>query len=837
MLKRFPSILFFCTVLLLAGCQTDPATEVAEGKYLTVSIENTRTALGDKVGDNYLVYWSADDQIVVNGELSGKAQINNDNKGVASFLLSDNVEYPYSITYPYCTSTIATAPVVEFPTEQSYVKGSYDAECAPMCGYAEEGKSVALRHLSTILRFPIKGIVANTILERVVVTSSTAKLAGEFAVDCQNGTIEATSTATNSVTYTVNQTLSTSEEIVLYISLPAVNAGDCSVEFIDSEGGKMSAKWSAEELKSGVIREFKGICYVADGTCSLTPLYGEEDVLDIPYHVFGKVEDNAGNPIEGVAVSDGFTVVATDSNGYYQIENVSHDTWYIFISLPSEYEVPTNEYGQPCFYKKYSEFNSQYNFTLTPMKGGKEDKFALFAFGDPQVSNAGTKLVRFNNESVPSIRKHGAEIMNSGMRCYGITLGDIVSNGTGNSDEYLRDDMRNGFAVSKTGFPVFQVMGNHDYTYCDESKPLITDSRSSTLNLKAQRNHEDMFGPANYSFNRGDFHIVGMKDIYYQSATSGGTYVYGFTAEQYEWLKQDLALVPKDKAVVLCVHIQMLSRPARYFREVKNLLNEFNDAHILSGHTHINRNYEHAVEGLATTKIYEHNAGALCGAWWTSNVCVDGTPNGYQVFICDNDSNGGGKIVNWYFRGVNEGMNDPNHQMRLYWGNAITGGPIPEDAADNANGKKGYYGFNYGENVLLANVYNADSKWEIKVYEDDEYTGNMVNIKSNTPAFSKAIGDYTITSPLRFADNTEPSYEMYTIGYYAGVRGLWDTTNNEPDYSGSCLHLYKYTLKNPKNRTNIKDIEIKVVAIDRFGKEYTETNITEGTDYTLIQYN
>ena len=25
--------------------------------------------------------------------------------------------------------------------------------------------------------------------------------------------------------------------------------------------------------------------------------------------------------------------------------------------------------------------------------------------------------------------------------------------------------------------------------------------------------------------------------------------------------------------------------------------------------------------------------------------------------------------------------------------------------------------------------------------------------------------------------------------------------------------------------------------VDRFGKEYTETNITEGTDYTLIQYN
>ena len=38
-------------------------------------------------------------------------------------------------------------------------------------------------------------------------------------------------------------------------------------------------------------------------------------------------------------------------------------------------------------------------------------------------------------------------------------------------------------------------------------------------------------------------------------------------------------------------------------------------------------------------------------------------------------------------------------------------------------------------------------------------------------------------------------------------------------------HLYKYELKN-------KNAKIKVVAIDRFGNEYTETEITEGTDYT-----
>ena len=333
-------------IATIVGCQTDPTTEVADGKYLTVSIEKTRTSLGEKVGKTYPVYWSADDQVVVNGEVSGKAQIGGDNKSVASFSLSDNAEYPYSVTYPYCTSTTATAPMVEFPAEQSYVKGSYDIGCAPMCGYAEEGQSVALKHLATILRFPIKAVAENTTLDRVVVTSSTAKLAGEFAVDCQNGTIEATAETTNSVTYTVNQALSTTEEIVLHISLPAVNAGTCKLEFIDSKGGKMNGSWSAGTLNAGVVKEFKCVEFAVGTHCTLTNLENEDDFLIFDGDIYGYVRDNQGNPIKDVAVSDGFAITTTDEYGYYKISNVSASSYYIYITIPAEYEIPINEYGQ-----------------------------------------------------------------------------------------------------------------------------------------------------------------------------------------------------------------------------------------------------------------------------------------------------------------------------------------------------------------------------------------------------------------------------------------------------------------------------------------------------------
>ena len=65
--------------------------------------------------------------------------------------------------------------------------------------------------------------------------------------------------------------------------------------------------------------------------------------------------------------------------------------------------------------------------------------------------------------------------------------------------------------------------------------------------------------------------------------------------------------------------------------------------------------------------------------------------------------------------------------MRLYRGDAVTGAAMPSapGTTDNPDGVKGFYKFNFAENVLLANVYNADSKWSVKVYEDGLYSGDM----------------------------------------------------------------------------------------------------------------
>ena len=832
-MKKF-SFLFVVTAMLLVSCQTDPSTEPIVGGgpvTITVSIDNTRTVLGDKGADGiYSLYWSEGDKLVVNGVESEPAQIDESDAKTASFVISESVSYPYKITYPYCESTRPNVPKVNFPTEQNYVEGSFSVGSAPMCGYVEKGKNAELKHLSGVLRFPIKAESEGVVLSKVVITSTSgAKLSGDFNVNCESATVTARSTSQNSVTYNLPSdfVLSTTTEQVLYISLPAVEVGACTVEFFDAGGGQMKSYWSGGKIKSGIVSEFKTITYRRNGSVSLDAFEKEEDVI-ITSSLYGYVRNASGAPIEGVAVSDGFSVVTTDSDGYYFM-NESKDTWYIYITVPAEYEIPV-ENNQPAFYKKYDKSRSRYDFTLKPLKGGKEDKFALFVIGDPQVgTQAG--LNRLNDEAVPAIKEHAATWQAQGIPCYGITLGDLISNNNSSDRSQWRQPVFDGFAKDKTGMPVFHVMGNHDNTYFNSSCPLYVDERSSTTELKAQRAYEEVCGPVNFSFDRGDMHIISMRNIMYNSSEHCENYMRAaFTHEQYEWLLQDLALVPKDKTIILCIHIPLIKTNGQHVADVFKLINNYKEAHIMSGHSHLIRD----IGAVRESNVYEHNMGALCGAWWTSYMCGDGSPAGYGVFVVE-----GTTFTDWYHIGYSKTAKNRSHQMRLYRGNELTG-------ASNY----GYFKFNFDEDILLANVYMADSEWTVKVYEDEEYSGDMELIslsnilfdskyyarpkiyrdETSTPSsdgqgYGYMVGSGSQSNP--YCSTIPTSADIYFSGYNNGVRGFDDHafgTNSQ------CYHMYMYRLKK-------KDFsKIRVEAIDRFNNKYTETKITTGTDYSLVAY-
>ena len=805
---RNKCLIFFALALLLTGCQRE---EIVRGSSeLTISLPATRTSLGEKVGVTYPVYWSEGDKISANGVESSEALIDENNPSRAQFSFPSVVNYPLNILYP-------SGSKVTFAAEQSYAEGTFAEGCAPMCGYvASADEVVTMRHLAGVLRFAVradKGVM----LDKIVITSERS-IAGEFDVDCKSGRLTQTADVGNVVTYDLpdNFALSTSESI-FNIALPAVATGACQVEFVEASGEKMVMAWGGATLKGGVVREFKSVTYQSGLTMELPSLGEEEDELDIDTVITGYVRDSSGKGLEGVAVSDGFSVVESGANGYYSMI-VSPDAWYIFISLPSEYEVPINEYGQPCFYQRYSPEKQDYDFTLKPLAGGKESKFALFVLTDLHISTS-YRQARFEREALPSILKHASEVKQS-IPCYGVALGDLIDNSNSKNTSSERLNVRALLANNRFGFPLFNTMGNHDNTYYNDSNPAQSDATSSTFNLKAQRDYEDIFGPVNYSFNRGDAHIVVMRNIIYSTNTTSNNYEVGFTDAQWEWLKQDLALVPKEKMVVLGTHIKMHNESKNHIAEVTALLGEYKEAHIFTGHSHIQRNYP---TSGSTKKVFEHNLGAICGASWFCKMGEDGTPNGYNVFIGE-----GATFSDWYRMAYNKRLNSRSQQMRLYRGDAVTGAAMPSapGTTDNPDGVKGFYKFNFAENVLLANVYNADSKWSVKVYEDGLYSGDMTLLPSSNYSMSTLIGDGTAQNPFRFAADVATGQDLYTAGLLMGIQSRYK--NGEP--LGNCwsnnYHMYKYELKN-------KDAAIKVVAIDRFGNEYTETEITAGTDYTL----
>ena len=452
-------LLFASVAFLLIGCSADKTVDyigVEDGAtVLTLSIQSSRTSLGDKSGDTYPVYWSEGDRIAVNGILSEEAVIKAENASSAQFSVKGSLQYPYYITYPYTSTTIAEAPKVVFPAEQEYAEGSFSNGSAPMCGYvADKASNITMKHLAGALRLPVKAGAEGVVLDKIVITSASAKLSGEFTVDCTSGAITPSESAASVVNYNLpaNFALSTTKESVFYVVLPAVNQGDCTIEFVEASGKKMTSGWSSTKpISAGVVREFSTITYKEGFGGELLSFDVEEDDLiggSDAYTCYGVVKDSYGNPIEGVAVSDGYSVVTTNKEGRYSMK-ASSDAWYIYVTVPAAYALDVDERNVPCFYQKYSPKQYKYDFVLTPLAGGAEQKFAFFVVTDIHLGtlcNNRNYKGTFENKVVPHINGECDKLAAQGISSYGINLGDYITTMGGTvNDTAFRGDVLVGY--------------------------------------------------------------------------------------------------------------------------------------------------------------------------------------------------------------------------------------------------------------------------------------------------------------------------------------------------------------------------------------------------------
>jgi hypothetical protein len=225
----------------------------------------------------------------------------------------------------------------------------------------------------------------------------------------------------------------------------------------------------------------------------------------------------------------------------------------------------------------------------------------------------------------------------------GITVGDVVN-------DTLSLYERHNRMMAQIGIPMWNLPGNHDINFD------APNDRYSTETFKS------VFGPTYYSFDYGDVHFVALDNIEYKGADQGtfdNTVYRGYVSEeQLEWLRNDLAHVPKHKLLVIATHISLVTyaldgQGERFalgdnintvnLHELLDIIEPFQRVYAIAGHDTSNSwkvevNHTHNWHGYP---FIAHTLAEVRGNGWSSGprdargvraaTMQDGNPNGYYV--------------------------------------------------------------------------------------------------------------------------------------------------------------------------------------------------------------
>ena len=340
-----------------------------------------------------------------------------------------------------------------------------------------------------------------------------------------------------------------------------------------------------------------------------------------------QVKDDNEKGLPGVRVSNGQDIVQTDANGQYTL-TISDDT-ILFVIKPRGFMTPVDENRLPKFYYIHKPHGSpeglkyagiaptgplpaSIDFPLTEQP--EPDTFKALVFGDTQP---------YNMQEIEWLAHDVVEEIIGTDAVFGISLGDLVGD-----DLSLFHPLNEVMAT--VGIPWYNVHGNHDMNF------LAADDQY------ADETFERVYGPACYSYDWGPVHFINIDNVhFYRNEENNPRYSSAVGERQLTFIRNDLALIPKDQLVVVSMHI-----PLTEMRDVQKLMNLLsNRPHTLSlsAHTHFQRDDfvgpEHSWHG--EDAHHHHNHATTSGSWWRGTfdevgiphtTMRDGAPNGYGIF-------------------------------------------------------------------------------------------------------------------------------------------------------------------------------------------------------------
>lgn len=404
---------------------------------------------------------------------------------------------------------------------------------------------------------------------------------------------------------------------------------------------------------------------------------GSGVVRQTVFSVSGRVVDTSGRGVEGVVVNNGRSFTATDATGRWVLMTDTLESKYISITTPADYCLPSADGLAAGFFVPVSEALAAggHDFVLE-RRTERADSFYYIAISDPQVRGE-RDMGRWLAEAVPDIRRT-VDSLRLRREVVGVALGDMVFDNMPLFEGYAK-------SVRNTGMTLFHCIGNHDF---DKRWKDLDNMRLGTP-VYAEMEYNRRFGPTDYSFNIGKAHVVTMKNIDY---LGGGCYVERMTERQLEWLEKDLSYVPKGSLVILNMHAAGWNAVAgrgnmRNARRLAGVLRGYR-VHVFCGHTHFFQNVE------VTPELYQHNIGAVCGAWWAGSVNCCGAPNGYLVVEVDGDS------LSWHYKSTGSGW---SRQLDVY----------------------GQGEFLTQKDYVVANVWDYDTSCRVEWLQDGKFMGVM----------------------------------------------------------------------------------------------------------------
>ena len=378
------------------------------------------------------------------------------------------------------------------------------------------------------------------------------------------------------------------------------------------------------------------------------------------------------NKLEGVIVTDGTNFTKTLKSGKFTFD-IDDNAEFVFIITPAGYVADWSS-GVPAFYMPAAGV-SRFDFQLTRTVGG--DDYTIVAMADTQTKSD-EHFAQFAGKPLNDICKTTKGLSGAAV---GLTLGDICWDRIELLDRYKQE-------IVRTGIPFYPVIGNHDKEAHAEGK------------AEASAAYRSKMGPENYAFCLGKDVVIILDNIIFNK---NSRITSGYTEEVISWVKGLLKMIPSTADIYIAQHAPIVGGNKK-IDNASALLSTIRGRKVtfLSGHMHINQISQ------IEKNVTEHNIAAICGAWWDTIRCTDGTPRGYKVL-----TKFGGKL-SWYYK--------PIDQSRKHMAEVYTLGQTSRHP-----------------NSIVVNVWDWDPEWKVEWYEDGQYRGKMDQVEEVSPTFTEEI--------------------------------------------------------------------------------------------------